>query len=283
LAVPNKFLGGVYSYNHEALVDSLMIEGKWFWKKRVQEYTGGKDSTFVPRRLNFIISRGLGQYSPESRDYKIDATEGEKWLIQISPDDSTNKTWGKLDSTSQTEIFGKKRLSKHYRFWNEINGKLQWTKFITLAEDLGLIRMRGGDGGVDFQDVDLVGAIIHGKEYGDPVSVKEKVKNATVPEVFLINYPNPFTATTTIEINLHGLAPKEIVQIAVYNLIGQRIRTIYNNISPSNQRFRINWDGRDEFTQSLPNGIYFLQIRAGNLAQTKRTSFSDEPQNSEGV
>ncbi len=266
------FLGGVYGFNREMIVDSLIIEGKCFLKKRIQEYTGGKDSTFLRQEdSTYIISRGLGQYSPKSRDYKIDAIEGEKWLIQISPDDSTNKTWGKLDSTSQTEIFGKKRFSKHCRFWNEISGRLQWTKFITLAEGIGVIRIRGGDGGVDFQDVDLVGSIIDGKEYGDPVSVKNNVKNAVVPEIFLINYPNPFTTTTIIEISLHGLAPKEIVQLAAYNLIGQRMRTIYHDILPLNQRFRISWDGRDDFTQSLPSGIYFLQLRAGNLVQTKRT------------
>ncbi len=265
------FLGGVYGYDRETIVDSLMIEGKWFWKKRFQGYTGGKDSTFLRQEdSTYIISRGLGQYSPISRDFKIDAVNGEKWLVQISSDDTTNKIWGKLDSTSQTEIFGKKRFRKHYRFWNEINGRLQWTKFITLAEGLGLIRIRGGDGGVDFQDVDLVGAIIDGKKYGEPVSVREKTPNAVVPKIFLINYPNPFTTTTMIEINLNGLISKEIVQLVAYNLTGQRVRTVYHDILPPTQRFRINWDGRDNFARNLPSGTYFIQLRAGNFIQTQR-------------
>lgn len=266
------FRGGVYGYNHEAIVDSILIEGKRFWKKRVQEYTGGRDSTFLRQEdSTYIMSRGLGQYSPASRDFKIDAVDGEKWLAQTSPDDSTNKTWGTLESTSQTEIFGNKRSSKHYRFWNEINGKLQWTKFITLVDGLGLIRIRGGNGGVSFQDVDLVGAIIDNKQHGVLVPVRENITSVTAPEIFLISYPNPFTTTTIIEIDLYRLVSQEITQLAVYNLIGQRIRMIYHDILQPNRRLRITWDGRDDFNQRLPGGIYFLQLRMGNLVQIQRT------------
>ena len=266
------FRGGVYGYNHETIVDSILIDGKQFWKKRIQEYTGGRDSTFLRQEdSTYIMTRSLGQYSPVSRDFKIDAANGEKWLAQTSPDDSTNKTWGKLDSTSQIEIFGNKRFSKHYRFWNELNGRLQWTKFITLVDGLGLIRIRGGDGGVSFHDVDLVGAIIGNKQYGVLVSVRENATNAVVPEFFFISYPNPFTTTTIIEINPYDLTSKRIAQLAVYNLIGQHIRTIYHDILQPNRRLRIAWDGRDDFNQRLPGGIYFLQLRTDNLVQIQRT------------
>lgn len=266
--------GGIWGYNLETIVDSLSIEGKWYWQKQIQEYTGGKGYDYLRQEdTTYIISRDLGQYSPISHDYKIDAVDGDIWLVHISPDDSMSKVWGKLDSTSRIEFFGKARSSKQYRFWQEINGRLQWTKFETLVEGLGLIRIRGGDGGVSFHEVDLVGAIIDGKEYGDPSSISEAAQSTHVPKDFLVNYPNPFATATTIEIDLHGLTLEHAAQISVYNSTGQRIRTIYDGIMPRDRRFRTKWDGRNDFAQQVSSGVYFVQIRAGNLVQTKRTLF----------
>ncbi len=83
----------------------------------------------------------------------------------------------------------------------------------------------------------------------------------------------PIATATTIAIDLHGSTPQTHVQISVYNLTGQRIRTIYDGIMPRERRFRIKWDGRNDFAQQVSSGVYFVQSRLGNLLQTKRILF----------
>jgi len=79
------------------------------------------------------------------------------------------------------------------------------------------------------------------------------------------NYPNPFNPTTTISFEL----PKETyTEINIYNLAGQLVQTLVNEVKPAG-RHQLIWDAGD-----LPSGIYFYQIKvedhAGNGVQTKK-------------
>ncbi|MCK4716522.1 MAG: T9SS type A sorting domain-containing protein, partial [Candidatus Marinimicrobia bacterium] len=79
------------------------------------------------------------------------------------------------------------------------------------------------------------------------------------------NYPNPFNPTTTISFEL----PKETyTEINIYNLAGQPVKTLLNEVKSAG-RHQIIWDAG-----TLPSGIYFYQIKvedtAGNRVQTKK-------------
>jgi hypothetical protein len=74
------------------------------------------------------------------------------------------------------------------------------------------------------------------------------------------NYPNPFNPSTTIKYDiglLDGLEQK--VSVNVYNMLGQQVATLVNNISQVGQ-FYVKWDGVDKFGKMLPSGIYFVQL-----------------------
>lgn len=264
------FGGGIYGYNQEAIVDSMLVDNEWFLKKRVQLYSGGLDSSFLRQEDSTYIKEkfGLGQFAPLQRLYKIDAADGERWLAGISPDDSSRKVWARLDSTSQMNLFSETRASKHYRVWQEFHGQLEWTKNIVLVYGIGLVRLRGGEGGVDFDDIDLVGAIINGTTFGEPLSVDSKTES--VPSFFLANYPNPFSATMTIEVHGSDSRLKRDVQIKIYNLAGQIVRTLYQGSSLPNQQLRMKWDGRDDAGRTVPLGAYFLSARSGDLVQNRK-------------
>jgi hypothetical protein len=265
------FNGGVWGYNRETIVDSLEIQGQWFLEKQIQEYTGGLSSTYLRQEDSTCIMErsSLGQNVSLGCLYKIDAVVGETWLVEDTSD-SSYKFWGKLELNDSTEIFGEIRQSKHYRFWRESNGHLGSEWFTVLTKGLGMTTLRGGNGGADLQDMDLVGAIINGIEFGNPTAVDENPKVSPTPDIFLINYPNPFATSTTIEVDMRGIGTKRAVQIIVYNLIGQRLRTVYYGVLTPNQRFLTKWDGTDDFAQRVPTGIYFLQMRTGNVIRTKR-------------
>jgi hypothetical protein len=82
------------------------------------------------------------------------------------------------------------------------------------------------------------------------------------------NYPNPFNPTTTIE---YTLADAGRVQLKVYNVAGQLVRTLVDEEqTPSSDVFKITWDGRNDFGQSVSTGVYFYKMVTSNFSQTKK-------------
>ena len=81
------------------------------------------------------------------------------------------------------------------------------------------------------------------------------------------NYPNPFNPTTTINYQL-PIGSK--VELTIYNLLGQQIRTLVNT-QQSAGAHQVLWNGRDESGKQVTSGIYFYQLKAGNnFNQTKK-------------
>jgi len=69
-------------------------------------------------------------------------------------------------------------------------------------------------------------------------------------------YPNPFNMTTSFDLTL----PHEsIIQAEIYNLLGQQV-TILKNEFITAQTIRLGWDGKNQFGQTVINGIYFLKV-----------------------
>lgn len=70
------------------------------------------------------------------------------------------------------------------------------------------------------------------------------------------NYPNPFNPTTLIKYEL----PKEgLVDISIYNLLGQRIANLYNGVKSAGFQ-SISWNGKDSNGFELSSGIYFARV-----------------------
>ena len=86
---------------------------------------------------------------------------------------------------------------------------------------------------------------------------------SALPGSFVLhqNYPNPFNPATTIEF----LIPEETrVILSVFNILGQKIAELANaNYVPG--VYRIEFNAAD-----LSSGIYFYELRAGNVSQIKR-------------
>jgi len=80
------------------------------------------------------------------------------------------------------------------------------------------------------------------------------------------NYPNPFNPVTTIEYNLPR---KSNVTIEVYNVLGQKIRTLLDR-EKSAGSYTITWDGKTANCQPAATGVYLYRFRAGDHVETKK-------------
>ena len=77
------------------------------------------------------------------------------------------------------------------------------------------------------------------------------------------NYPNPFNPSTKINFELSGY--HDNVTFTVFNVTGQIVNQIsFSNTLPGMQV--INWNGINSNGASVPSGIYFYQVQAGDLS-----------------
>lgn len=59
------------------------------------------------------------------------------------------------------------------------------------------------------------------------------------------------------------------VEIAIFNIIGEKINTIHNG-NLETGRHLINWDGRSMFDRKMSTGIYFIRMIAKGKVLTRK-------------
>lgn len=89
-----------------------------------------------------------------------------------------------------------------------------------------------------------------------------------LPKSFALlpNYPNPFNPETYIEYTLPADCQ---VTLAVYNILGQKVRTLINEHQPAGLK-SVRWDGKDDSGNQVSAGVYFYSIKADNFSQAKK-------------
>jgi hypothetical protein len=89
-----------------------------------------------------------------------------------------------------------------------------------------------------------------------------------LPEGFQLkqNIPNPFNPSTAIDFNLVALTH---VQLDVFNLLGQKVRTLVNEVLPAGS-YRATFEAHDDAGRSLPTGLYFYRLDTGRERQTRK-------------
>ncbi len=75
------------------------------------------------------------------------------------------------------------------------------------------------------------------------------------------NYPNPFNPATKIQ---YAIGSRQFVTIKVYDILGNEIETLVNE-EKSPGTYELTWN-----VANLPSGVYFYQMLAGSLIETKK-------------
>ena len=89
-----------------------------------------------------------------------------------------------------------------------------------------------------------------------------------LPKEFALkqNYPNPFNPETWIAFDL----PQAVnVTIAIYNTLGQKVRTLVNESTAAGS-YKILWNGTNDQGNNVASGVYVYSIKAGNFTEAKK-------------
>jgi hypothetical protein len=75
------------------------------------------------------------------------------------------------------------------------------------------------------------------------------------------NYPNPFNPTTTIKYQIPEFS---FVTLKVYDVLGNEVAILVNDEKPIGG-YEVTW-----YSEQLPSGVYFYQLKAGEFISTKK-------------
>jgi len=80
------------------------------------------------------------------------------------------------------------------------------------------------------------------------------------------NYPNPFNPSTTISFDL---ARSDNISIIIYNLKGQKVKTLLNEYTESG-RHSVLWNGDNEQNRPVASGLYLVQLNSNTISETRK-------------
>jgi len=80
------------------------------------------------------------------------------------------------------------------------------------------------------------------------------------------NVPNPFNPLTTIS---YSLPRASWLHLEVFTIAGRSTRSLVDGWADAGE-YRTDWDGRDDLGRTVPSGVYFYRLEAGEYVETKR-------------
>lgn len=86
------------------------------------------------------------------------------------------------------------------------------------------------------------------------------------PLTELVSYPNPFTEKTTLRIEL---SERLQLGIEIYNMMGQKVRTLAPIQSLTAGVHEFQWDGQTDNGNAVQSGVYVARLQSGNGVASK--------------
>ena len=88
-------------------------------------------------------------------------------------------------------------------------------------------------------------------------------ENTVSIEIFVLqNYPNPFNPETTITFNLQKSVSK--VEIEIFNIKGQKIRTLSVTNPESDSENKVVWNSKNDNGDKVASGTYLYRLKVNN-------------------
>jgi hypothetical protein len=118
-----------------------------------------------------------------------------------------------------------------------------------------------------FQEEEFKAKKFYGKCLSTGIAHVEWGTSASPENVSLFqNYPNPFNQETIIKYSL----PSDCeVKLFVYNLLGERVKTLVDE-PKSAGNYEIRWEGKDDQGKELASGVYLYRLQTGKFTQSNK-------------
>lgn len=81
------------------------------------------------------------------------------------------------------------------------------------------------------------------------------------------NFPNPFNPETTISFDLKSAT---VVELSIYDMAGQHIRTLAGGQALSAGSYSYLWDGLDDSGAKVGSGVYLYHLKSGEFTSVKK-------------
>ena len=95
--------------------------------------------------------------------------------------------------------------------------------------------------------------------------------NGSLPSKYALhqNFPNPFNPGTTIRFEIPDEKEAVNIRLSIYNLAGQKVIDLVKS-SLGSGTYEVRWNGRNNFGQPLPSGVYFYVISSENFSASRK-------------
>ncbi len=102
---------------------------------------------------------------------------------------------------------------------------------------------------------------------GEPETAAQMVIGPEqMPNGYLLEsvYPNPFNPSATVGF---AVARTQRVEVALYDALGRKVRTLFAGTVQANTRFETRVDG-----SGLPSGLYLIRFSGDGFSTTRRAT-----------
>lgn len=196
----------------------------------------------------------------------VDGNMGTRWSSAFSDPQSITVDLGAMEYVGDVVLYWETAYAKEY--YIQISNNLsEWTNVAHISN---------GDGGMDkisvgaqTQFVRMLG-VQRATEWGYSLfemeihdSTPSEINTGEQPKRFFLynNYPNPFNPDTKIEFTL---AENGHATLKVFNILGQEIVILFDQIAEAGKRYRVNF-----LATGLPSGIYLAVLESGKLRSSR--------------
>ncbi len=237
----------------KAGIESSGIEDMQNFVGMMENAKDGKDKYDILKpppvtgNLNLNIISGGKQFA---ENIVGTSKEGAYWNIEIKS--------GYKGKTVVIQLDQKSTLPDGFNIWF-----LSLTDKSDLPVDNGSVRLTvPGSGKGEYRII--VGKEDYAKQHSENIPL--------VPLEYALyqNYPNPFNPTTDIE---YQLKENSNVSLTIYNILGQRIKVLINNLAQGAGRYTVTWDGTNSAGEKVASGIYIYRIIANKFNAVKKMVF----------
>jgi hypothetical protein len=212
-----------------------------------------------------IESAGLGGSNA------VDGNMGTRWSSAFSDPQSITVDLDSVYHIDDVTLFWESAYAKEYYIKTSTDAS-NWTdsfhqtngaggiEKISLSADARWIQMlgiqRATQWGYSIYEMQMHGSISSGINSHNTIVTQPK-------EFYLFNnYPNPFNPSTIIEFTL---AQRVRTTLNVYNVLGQKVANLFNQIADPGKLYQVNFDA-----SALPSGIYVAVLLSGTRLQSRR-------------